>query len=63
VVEWEVVTPLGIVSVYVQRQPAYTRLDFVHHGWMYMRTYFGKEYSVRGIVTKSHDFAKEITRI
>lgn len=59
----EVLTPVGIVSVYAQgddQNVPHTRLDFVFDGRLYMRNFIGKRYSPRGLVTKALEFADEI---
>lgn len=61
--EGDVVTPHGIVSVYAQgddKNVFITRLDFAWKGRMHIRSFQGKRYSPRGIVTKAKAFAKEI---
>ena len=62
----EVVTPCGIVSVYAQGDDEnfyMTRLDFAHNNVQYSRSFHGKRYSHRGIVTKANQFAKHIVGI
>ena len=59
----EVLTPFGIVSVYAQgdqQNAPHTRLHFVWYGRLHMRSFSGKRYSPRGIVTKAMEFAREI---
>ena len=62
--EGTVTTPHGLVSVYAQgdEENVYiTMLDFAWKGRMHVRSFQGKRYSPRGIVTKAKVFAKEIT--
>jgi len=63
--EGTVATKHGIVEVYVQGDAEFrhsSRLDFVHRGRLYMRTFSGKRYSPRGLVTKANQFAAEIVK-
>lgn len=59
----EVATPWGFVVVYAQGDDKHThvtRLDFIHNGRQYMRTYNGKRFTKRGVKTKAMQFAREI---
>lgn len=56
-VDGEVLTPLGIVSVYAQTNCTYLR--FVVNGQLHLRT-FSKQYSNRFIVTLADRFTKEM---
>lgn len=61
----EVYTPHGIVIVYAQGDknisPFVTTLRLMNKGVVYVRSFGGKRYSSRGIVTKAKQFAKEIS--
>lgn len=57
----DVLTPLGIVSVYAQGKPnQFTRLDFAFNGRLYYRTW-KTTFSKRGLVAKANQFAAHIT--
>lgn len=61
--EGTVRTPHGIVEVYAQgseRSFRVTRLDFVWEGRVHVRSFRGKRYSPRGIVTKAKEFARHV---
>lgn len=58
----EVATDYGFVTVYAQGDSnnfAYSRLDFIANGRLYMRT-FDKRYTARGLAMKARQFAREI---
>lgn len=60
--EGAIATQHGIVGVYTQGDAQlkhYSRLDFVHEGRLYMRSFDGKRYSHRGLVTKAKEFARQ----
>lgn len=60
----EVVTPHGIVSIYAQGDgdhDSYSRLDLALGGRLYIRNFFGKRYTPRGLITKATQFASEIS--
>lgn len=59
----EVATPWGFVSIYAQGDDTHshvTRLDFIHNGRQYIRTFSGKRFTKHGVKTKAMQFAKEI---
>lgn len=61
----DVVTPYGIVGVYVYKDLAghyHSKLDFAFKGRLYLRAFQNKRYSPRGLVTKANRFAEEITK-
>jgi hypothetical protein len=61
--EGVVPTRYGFVSVYAQgdaRFSPHTRLDFIWAGRWYQRSFHGKRYSHRGLVTIAVRFAQEI---
>lgn len=64
--EGDVLTPNGIVSVYAQGDSEcdhLTRLRFIRNGRIYFRTFIGKKYSNKGIVTKAKQFVDEIINL
>jgi hypothetical protein len=59
----EVATPWGFVVCYAQgdkNNVNHTRLDFIHDGRLYTRSFLNKRFTQRGIKTKAMQFAKEI---
>ncbi len=62
-VDGSVFTPHGIVTVYAQGGPdstPHTRLEFIRDCRLYVRSFDGKRYSTRGLVTQANLFAKEV---
>jgi len=56
-------TPSGIVSTYAQGDNDsfhMTKLEFVHKNRMHIRTFMGKRYSPRAIVTKANQFVSDV---
>jgi len=62
--EGAIATQYGIVAVYTQGDARFeysSRLDFVHNARLYTRSFKGKRYSHRGLVTKAKEFARHVT--
>lgn len=59
----EIATPWGFVIVYAQgddNNEYLTRLDFIHKGRQYVRSFRGKRFTQRGVKTKAMQFAREL---
>lgn len=56
-----VITFHGIVNVYSQTDPDYTRLSFAHGGFMHAKT-MHKSHSARYLVTLADRFAAEVAK-